>query len=147
MPRRPRHQLPADGVYHVTSRGVDRSLIVRDEHDWSALQQLILQTELRFGWVFDAYCLMSSHFHLLTRTPLDRLSDGMHWVNGIYAQRFNRRWGRVGHLFQNRFDAWVMRDEQHWEETCRYILDNPVKAGLCEFAEDWPWSGGRFSRR
>jgi REP element-mobilizing transposase RayT len=71
----------------------------------------------------------------------------MHWLNGTYAQRFNRRWGRVGHVFQNRFDAWVMRDERHWRNTCSYILENPVKAGLCEYAEDWPWSGGRLSRR
>jgi REP element-mobilizing transposase RayT len=90
---------------------------------------------------------MSSHFHLLVWAPLERISDGMHWLNGAYAQRFNRRWGRVGHLFQNRFDAWVMRDERHWQNTCRYILENPVKAGLCEFADDWPWSGGRLSGR
>jgi REP element-mobilizing transposase RayT len=113
-------------------------LIVRDEQDWRALQELVLTAQRRYGWIYDAYCLMSSHFHLLARTPLPRLSEGMHWLNGTYAQRFNRRWGRVGHLFQNRFDAWVMRDEPHWQRTCRYIFDNPVKAQLCEFADDWP---------
>ncbi|HSC50421.1 MAG TPA: transposase [Gaiellaceae bacterium] len=147
MPRRPRHALPPDGIYHVTSRGVDRDLIVRDLHDWVALQHLVLAAERRFDWKYDAYCLMSSHFHLLVRTPLARLSEGMHWLNGLYAQRFNRRWGRVGHLFQSRFEARVMRDERHWRNTCDYILGNPVKAGLCELAEDWPWSGGRHSRR
>jgi putative transposase len=148
MPRRPRNELPPDGIYHVTVRGVDRCLIVRDEHDWRALHELVLAAQqTKFGSTYDAYCLMSSHFHLLVRAPVARLSDGMHWLNGVYAQRFNRRWGRVGHLFQNRFDAWVMRDEQHWQNTCRYILENPVKAGLCVYAGDWPWSGGRLSRR
>ena len=147
MPRRPRYTLPPDGIYHVTSRGVDRGLIVRDRHDWQALQSIVLGAEARFGWRYDVYCLMSSHFHLLVRAPLAQVSKGMHWSNGVYAQRFNRRWGRVGHLFENRFSARVMRDEAHWERTCRYILDNPVKAGLCEFAEDWPWSGGRCFRR
>jgi putative transposase len=121
-------------------------LIVHDEHDWGALHELVLAAQHRFDWAYDAYCLMSSHFHLLARSTLPNLSTGMHWLNGTYAERFNRRWGRVGHLFQGRFDAWVIRDEAHWERTCRYILDNPVKAGLCEFAADWPWSGGRFSR-
>jgi REP-associated tyrosine transposase len=147
MPRRPRYELPPTGIYHVTVRGVDRCLIVRDEHDWRALHELVLGSQQRFGSVHDAYCLMSSHFHLMVRAPLPRLSKGMHWLNGAYAQRFNRRWGRVGHLFQDRFAAWVMQDERHWERTCCYILDNPVKAGLCEFAGDWPWSGGRLSGR
>jgi putative transposase len=144
MPRRPRSELPPDGIYHVTVRGVDRGLIVRDDLDWRALHELVLAAQgKKFGSAYDAYCLMSSHFHLLVRAPLERLSAGMHWLNGTYAQRFNRRWGRVGHLFQNRFEAWVMRDERHWRNTCSYILANPVKAGLCEYADDWPWSGGR----
>jgi REP element-mobilizing transposase RayT len=142
VPRRPRNELPPDGIYQVTVRGVDRGLIVRDHPDWRALHELVLAAQgKQFGSAYDAYCLMSSHFHLLVRAPLERLSKGMHWLNGTYAQRFNRRWGRVGHLFQNRFDAWVMRDERHWRNTRRYILENPVKAGPCEYAEDWPWSG------
>jgi putative transposase len=147
MPRQARCQLPPDGIYHVTTRGVDRSLIVRDGEDWQALHELVRAAQGRFGWRYDAYCLMSSHFHLLVRAPLPRVSKGMHWLNGVYAQRFNRRWGRVGHLFENRFAARAMRDQAHWERTCRYIFDNPVKAGLCEFPEDWPWSGGHCSRR
>lgn len=107
----------------------------------------MLGAEGRFGRSYDVFCLMSSHFHLLVRAPLPNLSKGMHWLNGVYASRFNRRWGRVGHVFENRFHAWVMRDEPHWQRTCRYILDNPVKAGLCEFADDWPWAGGRLSGR
>jgi len=144
MPRRPRRELPADGVYHVTSRGVDRVPIVRDRFDWEALHDLVLAAERRFSWRYDVFCLMSSHFHLVVRAPLKRVSKGMHWLNGIYAQRFNRRHERVGHLFESRFSTRVMHDEAHWENTCRYVLENPVKAGLCELASDWPWSGGRF---
>jgi putative transposase len=147
MPRRPRFELPPDGVYHVTARGVDRGLIVRDTCDWEALLDLVSAAERRFSWRYDVYCLMTSHFHLVVRTPVPRMSQGMHWLSGVYAQRFNRRYGRVGHLFENRFSARVMRDEPHWEKTCRYVIENPVKAGLCEFASDWPWSGGRFFLR
>jgi putative transposase len=147
MARRARCELPADGIYHITARGVDRCPIVRDGSDWEALHDLVLAAERRHSWSYDVYCLMSSHFHLVVRTPLPLLSKGMHWLNGVYAQRFNRRHGRTGHLFENRFSARVMRDEEHWEKTCRYVLENPVNAGLCEFATDWPWSGGRFVRR
>ena len=144
MPRSPRILLPDRGVYHVTARGVDRSLIVRDRIDRDALQHLVLKAEHRFGWRYDVYCLMSSRFHLIIGATLRSLSAGMHWLNGIYAQRFNRRYNRTGHLFENRFSARVVKDENHWVESCRYVLENPVQAGLCEFARDWPWSGGRF---
>ena len=144
MPRQARRNLPRDGIYHVTTRGVDRSVIVRDDVDFQALHTLVLTAERRFGWSYDVFCLMHNHFHLIVRTPLPLLSQGMHWLNGIYAARFNRRYGRRGHLFENRFSARVMRSEEHWQKSCRYVLENPVKAGLCEFARDWPWSGGRF---
>ncbi len=144
MARRARRELPADGIYHVTARGVDSSPIVRDRADWEALHELVLAAERRHGWLYDVYCLMSTHFHLVVRAQLPLLSRGMHWLNGVYAQRFNVRHRRTGHLFENRFSARVMRDDEHWERTCRYVLENPVKAGLCEFAADWPWSGGRF---
>jgi putative transposase len=147
MARRPRCELPGKGIYHVTSRGVDRCLIVRDVSDWTALRELVLAAERRHNWRYDVFCLMSSHFHLVVQTQLPLLSKGMHWLNGIYAQRFNRRHGRTGHLFENRFSVRVMEDEEHWENTCRYVLENPVKAGICEFATDWPWSGGRYLRR
>jgi putative transposase len=144
MPRRPRSSLPDPGVFQVTARGVNRSLIAFDEVDFAALQRLVLETAERFGWAYDVYILMSNHFHLVMPTSLNSLSAGMHWLMGTYAQRINRRHSRTGHLFENRFSAWVVRDEEHWQETCRYVLENPVKAGLCASALDWPWSGGRY---
>ena len=144
MPRRPRSSLPESGVYHVTARGVNRSVIAFDDSDFRALRGLVLETAARFGRTYDVYTLMSSHFHLVMPTTLSSLSAGMHRLMGSYAQRINRRHNRTGHLFENRFSAWVIRDEDHWRETCRYVLENPVKAGLCASALDWPWSGGRY---
>jgi putative transposase len=144
MPRRPRRSLPDNGIYHVTVLGVDKLPIVFDDVDRNALHELVLRAEQKFGWCYDAYCLMTTHFHLVLPATLASLSVGMHWLNGVWAQRMNRRHGRVGHLFANRYSAWVVRDEQHWLKTCRYVLENPVKVGLCESVLDWPWSGGRF---
>ena len=144
MPRSPRKSLPDGAIYQVTTRGVNRANIVFDEVDRNALRELVVRTEQRFGWCYDVYCLMSSHFHLVLPAKLTSLSAGMHWLNGIWAQRINRRYNRTGHLFENRFSAWLISDEEHWLATCRYVLENPVRAGLCKDARDWPWSGGRF---
>ena len=146
MPRRPRRELPDTGIFHVTARGVNRSLIAFDDVDFKALQELVLKAAERWGWEYDVYCLMSTHFHLVIPAPVPAISTAMHWLMGIDAQRINRRYNRTGHLFENRFSAWVIRDEDHWRETCRYVLENPVKAGLCASALDWPWSGGRYLR-
>ena len=70
----------------------------------------------------------------------------MQWLNGVYAQAFNGRHARCGHLFGERFRARVIRDEEHLYEACRYVVANPVRAGLCGQATDWPWSGTRYGK-
>jgi putative transposase len=143
VPRGRRSDLP-DGTFHVTARGVAGSSIFRDDFDRAAFCELLTRTSGRFEWRCDAYCLMTTHFHLVIAARRTSLSAGMHWLSGVHAQRFNRRHERRGHLFENRFSVRVVRDEEHWREACRYVFDNPVKAGLCERATEWPWSGGLF---
>ena len=92
-------------------------------------------------WKCHAYCLMDNHYHAIIETYLESLSSGFHRVNGLYAQRFNKRYQRVGHLFQNRFHARVLRDDEHLANACDYVWNNPVRAGLCVEAFEWPWSG------
>ena len=121
-----------------------KSTIVRDDFDRAAFRELLMQAGRRFELRFDAWCLMTTHFHVVVATAQPVLSRAMHRLNGLYAQRFNRRYERRGHLFENRFSAHVLDSEPHWENACRYVLDNPVEAGLCDRAEDWPWSGGLF---
>jgi putative transposase len=65
----------------------------------------------------------------------------MQHLNGSYARRFNRRHGFRGHVFEDRFASWVLRDERHFHATLAYVRENPVRAGLCRHADDWPWSG------
>jgi REP-associated tyrosine transposase len=97
----------------------------------------------RHDWGCHAFCLMTTHYHLVVETELWRLSDGMHRLNGIYALTFNRRHHRSGHLFGERFAAWLPRDEHHLRQTCEYVLQNPVRAGLSARAADWPWAAAR----
>ena len=141
--RLPRYLLPAEGVYHVTARGVARSLISRDDDD-RRLFLVLLAREVRLeSWDCHVFCLMPNHYHLIVDTRLERLSRGLHRLNGTLALTFNQRYKRSGHLFGDRFAAFGIRDEEHLRNASEYVLQNPVRAGLCECAEDWPWSGSR----
>lgn len=130
-------------VYHVVARGHERGSVFRDERDWEKFLEVVGAVTQEHGWIVHGYCLMSNHFHLLVETPRGDLSAGMRSVNGRYAQFFNRRHGRRGHLFEGRFKAIVVQKDEHLLELCRYIVLNPVRAGLVERPEQWQWSSYR----
>lgn len=141
MPRAPRLQI-AGGFYHVIARGVAAAPIVMDDEDRRLLITLLNAAQARSHWRLHAYCLMTTHLHLVVETPLPNLSGGMQWLLSVHAQEFNRRWHRFGHLFAERFTARVIEDEEYLIEVCRYVFDNPVKAGVSPTPSSWPWSGG-----
>lgn len=143
MARIPRSHLP-DGTYHAYARGVDRCAIFRDDDDRRLLLRLVLNVVDRWSWRFHALCLMGNHYHLVFETTRRALSTGMHRLNGRYAEAFNTRYGRTGHLFGARFSCRVVEDEEHLERLCDYVVNNPVRAGLCARATDWPWSWSRY---
>lgn len=140
VPRRPRHLL-GDGTFHITARGVAASEIFLDNHDYCAFLVLFRDAVNRFAWRTRAFCLMPNHFHLVVSTPRLELSAGMHRLNCLYAMRFNKRYARPGHLFQNRFDARLVEGDRHVRAVCRYVVNNPVRAGLVRRRDEWPWSG------
>lgn len=134
----------AGAVYHVTSRGDRREDIYLDDEDrreWLAVLALVCD---RFNWVLHAYCQMTNHYHLLVETVEGNLSAGMRQLNGVYTQRFNRRHGMVGHLFQGRYKAILVQKEAHLLELSRYVVLNSVRAGMCDLPEDWEWSSYSF---
>ena len=73
-------------------------------------------------------------------------SDLYPLLNGAYAQIFNKRWARTGHLFAGRFHSKPVTEDDQLAQTCRYVMWNPVRAGLCERPEQWPWSASRYGR-
>jgi REP element-mobilizing transposase RayT len=146
VPRILRTTLP-DGYFHITARGVEQRAIYLDREDCRSFLALFGSTARRFGWDLYAFCLMGNHYHVVLEATRDRLSDGVQWLNGVYAQQFNKRHERWGHLFGSRFSSWVIESEEHLYKACRYVLANPVRAGLCERPEEWPWSGSRWGRR
>lgn len=90
-----------------------------------------------------AYCLMTNHYHLLVQTPEAGLARTMRQLNGVYAQDFNRRHGRDGHLFQGRYGARLVQADEYVLTALRYIVRNPLAVKLCERLEDWRWSSHR----
>ena len=83
---------------------------------------------------------MSNHYHLVIETPEANLAEGMRQLNGVYTQRFNRRHGRVGHVFQRRYKAILVERDGYLLELARYVALNPVRAGMVDGPQDWPWS-------
>jgi len=134
-------------VYHVTSRGNAREDIYLSDSDRKTFLEVLEHVVDRFGWVCHAWCLMSNHYHMLIETPKGNLSQGMRQLNGIYTQRFNREHQRVGHVFQGRFKAILIEKDAHLLELCRYIVRNPVAAGMVKSAQDWKWSSYQETAR
>lgn len=127
-------------LYHVTSRGNDKKAIYKDDADRETFLDVLDRVNKKYHWYCHAYCLMNNHYHLVIETPDGNLSAGMRQLNGIYTQSFNRRHGRVGHLFQGRFKAVLIQRESHLLEVCRYVVLNPVRAKAIKKPEEWQWS-------
>jgi putative transposase len=132
-----------NAVYHVTSRGNARSDIYFDDTDRENFLSVMGKVIKRYNWLCHAYCLMDNHYHILIETPDGNLSQGMRQLNGIYTQNFNRRHFRGGHVFQGRFKAVIVDKESHLLELCRYVVLNPVRAGIVTSPNHWHWSSYR----
>lgn len=132
-----------NGIYHVVARGNERKAIFRDAADRERFLEILRLTVERYCWLALAYCLMGNHYHLLVETPKANLAKGMRQLNGVYAQSFNRRHGRDGHLFQGRYGARLVQADEHLLGAVRYIVRNPLRAGICTRLDEWPWSSHR----
>jgi REP-associated tyrosine transposase len=139
MPRKPRGHV-VGGIFHVTSRGNRGVAVFLDDVTRRRFLHMLGRTIARSNWRCLAYCLMTNHFHVLVAMEKPTLSAGMHWLNGCYAQWFNRRHGFKGHVFEDRFHSDVVESQAHLLELSRYVPLNPVRAGICTHPADWPWS-------
>lgn len=130
----------AGGLYHVTSRGDRREDIYSNNADRLAWLEVFGQVCERFNWVCHAWCQMTNHYHIVVETIEGNLSRGMRQLNGVYTQTFNRRHGRVGHVFQGRYKGILVEKDSYLLELARYVVLNPVRAGIVADAGQWPWS-------
>lgn len=139
MARRPRfHQSLT--LYHVMLRGNDGQPIFFEEEDKVRLCHLLKEGIDRFDHVIHAFCFMKNHIHLAVQVQEIPLSHIMQNVAFRYSQYINRKYDRIGHLFQGRFRAVVVDSEGYFNELIRYIHLNPVRAGLVDSPEKYKWS-------
>lgn len=138
MARLARELLP-DGIFHVTARAVYQFPLFVDDADRHCFVHLLRRLEERHYIRCHAYCLMVSHYHLVLEGRSVDLRTFMQRLNGRYAQRFNLRHQRHGHLFGDRYTARAVVGERQLEATLDYIVANPAKSGLLDKGKRWPW--------
>jgi len=125
-------------IYHITSRGNARLPVFEDDHDRKRFLGILEEVVKRYNWLCHAYCLMDNH--LLVETVDGNLSMGMRHLNGVYTQRFKRRHNRVGHIYQGRFKSILVEQDSYLLELCRYVVLNPIRAGIVKHLGDYKWS-------
>jgi len=142
MARRQRFHSPKS-VYHVMLRGNNGQPIFFSEGDKSRMCLLLQQGTERFGHSIEAFCFMCNHIHLAVRVSEASISRIIHHLSFRFTRYINRRYKRVGHLFQGRFKSILVNNEDYLKELARYIHLNPVRAGLVADPQHYTWSSHR----
>ena len=143
MPRHARLDAPG-ALHHVIGRGIEGTAIFRSDGDRTDFLDRIADLWRAGALRVYAWALLPNHFHLLVRTAGQPLAKTMRQLLTGYVVNFNRRYGRLGHLFQNRYKSIVCEDEPYLLELTRYIHLNPLRAGLARDPKElweYPWSG------
>ena len=130
------------GLYHVVVRGVNKQNIFFDDDDRKFFLHLLKKFSQKYGIRIYAYCLMENHVHLEFEDPEFSISRFMQCVCSVYARFFNKKYDRIGHLFQDRYASEVIESDEYFLTVLRYILQNPEKAGVCKSYE-YLWSSYR----
>lgn len=143
MPRHAR-QLAESAIYHLMLRGVNRDAIFLDDEDFERFLHALGVTKELSGCAVLAYCLMPNHVHLVVRTAREPLATVMKRLGVRYAGWFNRKYGRVGHLFQDRFRSRPVETDEYFAALLRYVWANPVEAGIVARPEEYRWSSRRL---
>ena len=127
-------------LYHITARGNERNPIYREEGDYQKFLDLLSELPQRYDIFIHGYILMGNHYHLLIETPKGNITKVMHYLNATYTGYFNKKYGRVGHLFQGRYKGLLIEKERYLLSVSRYIHLNPVRAGMSRRPEEYRWS-------
>ena len=129
-----------DAWYHVMNRGRRGEAVYHDKTDYQAFINLLIESTDMWDLRVSAYCLMPNHYHLLVQTPDANISRCMRHINGVYTQRFNGRHRTDGQLFKGRYKSILVSGDEYLLQLVRYIHRNPVKAGLADKPDNYPWS-------
>ena len=142
MPRAAR-LLSESGIYHVMLRGINREKVFRDEEDFRVFLSILAKYKAMSHYELLSYCLMENHVHLLIRPTDETLDKAFKRIGASFVYWYNLKYDRVGHLFQDRFRSEPVDTDAYFLGALRYILLNPVKAGLCKSPEEYPYSSAK----
>jgi putative transposase len=135
-------------VYHVINRGNARQKVFHKDGDYEAFVRLMVEAVDRVPMRLTGYCLMPNHFHLLVWPHRDGdLSRWMQWLLTSHVRRYHRHYHSSGHVWQGRFKAFPVQEDEHYLTVLRYVERNPLRAKMVERAQDWEWSSLRPSDR
>lgn len=138
MPRQKR-KLGLSKIYHITARGNEKKDIFLDDEDKNKFIRIITNKKKKNEYTLFAYCLMSNHLHLLLKEEEDNISRVMRRINTAYAYYFNKKYNRVGHVFQDRFKSEPVENDRYLISLVRYIHNNPVKAKIVNQPYQYKW--------
>jgi REP element-mobilizing transposase RayT len=139
MPRKPR-VLSSTGIYHIILRSVNQHIIFEEASDYQKFLSILSDCKKKYDNDIYAYCLMDNHIHLLLQLTDDTLSSFFQSLGTLFARWYNNKYSRSGHLFQDRFYSSVIETERAFLSALSYIHNNPVKANMCRYASEYPWS-------
>ena len=127
-------------IYHVVLRGINKQVIFEDEEDFRKFLFILSDCKETCEFQLYAYCLMSNHIHLLIRTGKEPLGKIFQKLECSFVHWYNKKYERCGHLFQNRFKSIPVQSKEAFLTVLRYILQNPMKAGIENVPGSYPWS-------
>src|SRR5437773_208027 len=136
MPRKGRAEVEG-GLHHVITRGNNRRQIFNSPSDYEKFLSLLAVQKIKLPFFLYAYCLMSNHVHLLIERQASTVGRIMHRLLIGYAQYYNRRYERIGHLLQGRHKAILCQSERYLAELVRYIHLNPMRAAMVRLPEEY----------
>lgn len=139
MARGPRKK-SRTGVYHVMIRGVNKSPLFFDDEDRMYFILILFKVKEITNFILYAYCLMDNHVHLVIQEGDELLPEIMKRINVRYASYLNKKYNRVGHLFQGRYRSEEIESDHHLLACTRYVHNNPCKANIVLHPQDYQWS-------
>ena len=145
MPRTARSFIE-NACYHIVARGNQRQNIFKEQEDFIYYIGLIHKYKLKYGCMIYAYCLMNNHIHIIMESMVDpkNIARFMHGLNQSYAMKFNNKYKKTGHLWQNRYKAFIVLKDDYLINLISYIEYNPVRAKIVLKPEDYPYSSYRY---
>lgn len=142
MPRKARKK-SQQHIYHVVLRGINKAQIFYEDTDFKYFERTLNRYKRKCDFQLLAYCLMGNHIHLLIKENSKPIGDIFKHIGSSFVYWYNTKYERTGHLFQDRFKSEPVEDEAYLLTVFRYILNNPVKAGLCNNPADYPYSSAK----